>query len=295
MKRLLSTLGVSVLLLGLAPAVTLAGDCYVDPVHQYSGTGRVKSGVFLRNQACVEGSSILVTLSAGATVNVIGFTDGWYRVEHNGARGWVGQQFIETGAQRTGTTWSSYTEYMAEYPSRGPSPAPAPTPAPAPAPSGETAYAGAIDARNLIKLVCPSIASADHPCKAVYYIGADGKRHAFPNSRVFFTWYGNFDSVRAVTAERLGQYMLGMNATYRPGARMVKFTTDPKVYAVARGGVLRWVKTEELARAYYGSTWNMKIDDIPDAFYTNYTFGTEIDTEADFNPTAEMEANETID
>ena len=70
---------------------------------------------------------------------------------------------------------------------------------------------------------------------------------------------------------------------------MVKFTTDPKVYAVSRGGLLRWVKTEELARSFYGNDWNQKIDDIADAFYTNYTFGTEINSVTEYSPSAELE------
>lgn len=264
-------------------------ECYVDPVRQYSGTGKIKSAVFMRSEACVTGTMVLKTLSAGTSVTVVGYTDGWYEVTAGVKRGWIGQQFLETSAAATGVVWSSYEEY------RSSSPTPPPSSDPVVAPTTETVYTGAIDARNLIKLACPSVADADHPCKAVYYVGADGKRHAFPNSRVFFTWYTNFDAVRAVSSERLGQYALGMNVTYRPGARMVKFTTDPKVYAVARGGVLRWVKTEELARAYYGTDWNKKIDDIPDAFYTNYTFGTEINAEADYNPTIESSATLTID
>lgn len=105
---------------------------------------------------------------------------------------------------------------------------------------------------------------------------------------MFFTWYTSFDSVREVPLESLTSYGLGTNVTYRAGVRMVKFTTDPKVYAVARGGVLRWVKTEDLARTYYGTEWNKKIDDIADGFYSNYTFGMEIDSVDDYNPEAEF-------
>lgn len=76
---------------------------------------------------------------------------------------------------------------------------------------------------------------------------------------------------------------------------MVKFTTDPKVYVVGRGGVLRWVKTEALARAYYGENWNTKIDDIADAFYSNYAFGSDISAESEFSPTMELSAAPTFD
>ncbi len=129
MKKLLSFLSGFSILFAMIPAAS-AGGCYVDPVHQYSGKGTIKSGVFLRDHACMEGSVILTTLAAGTSVDVIGFTDGWYRVAWNGGRGWVGQQFINNSADRTGTTWSSYHEYMAQYPSVKPGstiPTPSPT------------------------------------------------------------------------------------------------------------------------------------------------------------------------
>lgn len=116
---------------------------------------------------------------------------------------------------------------------------------------------------------------------AVYYIGLDGKRHAFPNSKVYFSWFADFSQVQIVSADQLARIPLGMNVTYRPGSRMVKFTTDPKVYLVTKGGNLRWVKTEQVAISLYGSSWNTMIDDISDAFYANYQFGLEINSASD--------------
>ncbi len=145
------------------------------------------------------------------------------------------------------------------------------------------------DAGKLLKAFCPSDAAVDHPCHAIYYIGKDGNRHAFPNSRVFFTWYGGFDGVQEVSIEKLAEYTLGTNVQYRAGIKMVKFITDPKVYAVARGGILRWITSEELASAYYGNEWNKKIDDISDTFYNNYTFGDDIRFTSDYNPLAETQ------
>ncbi|MEN9558739.1 MAG: hypothetical protein RL141_1108 [Candidatus Parcubacteria bacterium] len=154
------------------------------------------------------------------------------------------------------------------------------------APTGTTTAA---HAGQLLKAVCPAASDIAHPCRSVYYIGKDGKRHAFPNSRVFFTWYGGFESVKEVSTETLSGYPLGANVLYRAGVRMVKFTTDPKVYAVSRGGTLRWITTESLARAYYGDTWNKKIDDMPDSFYVNYSFGEAIDAAEDYNPKMELD------
>jgi hypothetical protein len=111
---------------------------------------------------------------------------------------------------------------------------------------------------------------------AVYYIGTDGMRHAFPNDKVYFTWYASFDGIQIIGQEQMAAITLGKNVTYKPGVKLVKFLTDPKVYAVASGASLRWVTTEEMAVALYGADWATKVDDISDAFYTNYVFGTEI-------------------
>ncbi|MBU1349195.1 hypothetical protein KJ781_03965 [Patescibacteria group bacterium] len=154
---------------------------------------------------------------------------------------------------------------------------------------------GAPQQKTLIKLACPAGALANHPCKAVYYFAGDGKRHAFPNDKVYFTWYADFDAVQDVTAEALAAIPLGSNVTYRPGSRMVKFTSVPMVYAIAKGSELRWVKTEDDATALYGADWNKKIDDISEAFFMNYSYGADITPSAPFNVQTEMNSTPTID
>ncbi len=112
---------------------------------------------------------------------------------------------------------------------------------------------------------------------AVYFCGADGKRHAFPNQKIHDSWYaGNFAGVYEVSDTVLASIQLGANVTYRPGVRMVKIQTDPKVYAVAAHGVLRWVSSEAVAQALYGADWNQKIDDVPDSFFADYQIGAPI-------------------
>lgn len=108
---------------------------------------------------------------------------------------------------------------------------------------------------------------------AVYYCGADGKRYVFPNSRIFFSWYDNFNGVQTVTPEELASIPIGGAATYRPGSRLVKITTDPKVYAVSRGGVLRWITSEDVAEGLYGTNWAKQVEDLPDAYFANYQIG----------------------
>lgn len=116
---------------------------------------------------------------------------------------------------------------------------------------------------------------------AVYYIGADGKRHAFTNSKSFFTWYADFSGVTVISKDKMASIPLGKNVIYKPGIKMVKFTTLNDTYLVTSGGILRWVKTEDVAKAYYGINWNQQIDDLSDAFFTNYTMGDPINAAAD--------------
>ncbi len=93
----------------------------------------------------------------------------------------------------------------------------------------------------------------------------------------------------------MAQISLAKAVTYRPGVKLVKFQTLNKVYAVSSDGLLRWVQTEELAKSLYGTDWNKKIDDISDAFYVNYKFGSDIKTIADYTPGSESTAVKTID
>ncbi len=149
---------------------------------------------------------------------------------------------------------------------------------------------------NLVKIRCPNqVVAADHPCKAVYYYGQDGRRHAFPNEKVYFTWYNDFSRVREVSDSFLASLTLGRNVTYRPGVRLVKFTTVNKVFAVSRGGILRWLTTEAVARALYGSNWNRNVDDVADTFYGNYSFGADITSATSFSPSAETSAATSVD
>lgn len=148
---------------------------------------------------------------------------------------------------------------------------------------------------SLIKLACGGGSSVNDPCTAVYFYGHDGKRHAFPNDKVYFTWYANFSTVQTVSPSFMASLPLGENVTYRPGTRLVKVTTDPKTYAVGLGGTLRWVTSEAAAASLYGSDWNQKVDDIPDAFFIDYRAGADVAAASDFSPSAESAFAATID
>lgn len=125
---------------------------------------------------------------------------------------------------------------------------------------------------------------------SVYYLGQDQKRYVFPTEATYKTWYADFSTVQTISDQELTTYPLGGNVTYRPGVRLVKITTDPKVYAVARGGMLRWIETEAIARALYGDQWAQMVNDIPDAFFVNYRVTNSVHVVGDFSPTTERDA-----
>ncbi|MFA5644603.1 MAG: hypothetical protein WC928_03715 [Patescibacteria group bacterium] len=109
---------------------------------------------------------------------------------------------------------------------------------------------------------------------AVYYLGEDGKRYVFPNEATYKSWYSDFSGVVTISADELASYPLGGNVVVRPGTKLVKITTDPKVYAVEANGTLRWVQTEADAIALFGANWAQRVIDVADSFFTNYTIGT---------------------
>ena len=128
----------------------------------------------------------------------------------------------------------------------------------------------------------------------VYYFASNGKRYVFPNDKTYFTWYNDFSTVKTISARAMAAIPLGPNVTYRPGRKMVKITTDPNVYVVDQGGVLRHVATEQLAQSLYSISWKNQIDDVPDSFFNNYRLGTEIQSVRDFQPAAVMTLSPTI-
>ena len=150
-----------------------------------------------------------------------------------------------------------------------------------PAPSEAQALGG-----RLIKISSSS---------AVYYLGVDGRRYVFPNEKTFKSWFPIAPTVRTIPAAEMASYPLGGNVTYRPGVRMLKIQTDPKIYAVGKNGLLRHVTSEAVAEGLYGPAWNTHIDDISEAFFVNYRVGPAIASVLDYDPEAERARVPTID
>lgn len=130
---------------------------------------------------------------------------------------------------------------------------------------------------------------------AVYYFGSNGKKYLFPTASIYSSWFTGFSGIKTVSDAEISSKALGGNVTVRPGSLVQLVTmdtpwriTDTKVYAVSRGGVLRWLKTAELARGIFGTEWEKKIIAVPEVFATNYIFGNDISAASDYNLATEQ-------
>jgi len=120
---------------------------------------------------------------------------------------------------------------------------------------------------------CPAQLIKVDYSKAVYYCGSDGRRYVFPNHRVFLSWFQDFSGVLEIGRDEMAVIVLGGNVTYKPGSRLVKVNTDPRVYEVTSGRVLRWIKDEAAAVKLFGAGWNQKVDDLPESLFSDYSLG----------------------
>ena len=114
--------------------------------------------------------------------------------------------------------------------------------------------------------------------KAIYFYASNKERYLFPNANVFFSWCENFSQVKTISADDMASLPVGGVVTYRPGSKLIKFPSSPRVYLVTRGGVLRWVTTPAVAVGLYGPLWSKMIDDVPDVFAKPYQFGPPVKT-----------------
>ncbi len=133
---------------------------------------------------------------------------------------------------------------------------------------------------SLVKLVDDGD-PATQADSAVYYVGADQRRHPFPNESVYSTWFTTFHGIKTIEQETMSAIPMGPMVTYRPGSTLVKFPSVNKVYAIDADGSLRWIATEELVEELYGDEWNKFIVDISEAFYSSYEFGTSLSSMED--------------
>jgi len=129
----------------------------------------------------------------------------------------------------------------------------------------------------------------------VYFVAKNGKRYFFPNEKSYFSWYSSYANVRIVTAATMASVPLGGPVHYRPGQRLLKVISAPEVYAVSRGGILRPIVRETVAKAISGDSWSATVDDLPDAFFAHYIVGNTVLGSGQYSPTTELANSPTID
>lgn len=85
----------------LSPIAVRAGDCGADPVYAKNAIGVPTVGLRVRDIACMEGSVVLTTVAAGTEVQIIGETDGWYKVKVGDVTGWMGASLMRVTSEGT--------------------------------------------------------------------------------------------------------------------------------------------------------------------------------------------------
>lgn len=111
---------------------------------------------------------------------------------------------------------------------------------------------------------------------AVYCLLNGPARSVFPDLATYRSWFLDFRNVEIITAQNLAEFRLIGAVTMRAGS-LIKIQTDPKVYFVTDDiGTIRWVRTEDRARALFGADWAKLVRDVPDAFFVNYRVGAPI-------------------
>ena len=105
---------------------------------------------------------------------------------------------------------------------------------------------------------------------AVYFIGDDNARHAFPLESLYFSWVKDFSLVKEIPLEQISKIPLKKNMSLKPFTKLIKIQTDPKVYEVIDLWKLKWIETEEEAIVLYGIDWSKKVIDLPVEFFFDY-------------------------
>lgn len=129
-----------------------------------------------------------------------------------------------------------------------------------------------IDAGNLIKIKSDGNPATPED-ETVYYYDRDWHRRPFLNRSVYESWYRDFSGVKEISAAEMASIRMAAPITYRPGTRLIKIPSVPKVYAVEPGGVLRWITSEAVARELYGADWSKRVVDVPESYFANYREG----------------------
>lgn len=146
-----------------------------------------------------------------------------------------------------------------------------------------------LDSGYSIKLVSGSLIRGE-TLDWVYWYAHNGQRYAFPNFDVLQSWFPSFDEkqILKITDRQMASIALAGNMLYRPGSRLIKISSDPKIYVIGQNGLLHWIHPEAVIREIYGFNWKSKLATVKDVYFVDYSMGRDISNAADFNPDYEQ-------
>lgn len=131
---------------------------------------------------------------------------------------------------------------------------------------------------------CPTLSEGDlykTPTEStVFFVGEDRQFSYLPNAETYFTWWRDFSPVQVVPTDCNVslQQATPPGINFRPGSRLVKITTNPRVYAIEPGNIRRWIANPEVAAALYGENWAQLVRDVHVHHWPNLTEGPAITT-----------------
>lgn len=126
----------------------------------------------------------------------------------------------------------------------------------------------------MLFVAAPALAAApgdfvSAPMFGPYMVGNGSTRLVLPDQVTVETW--GSPAASTVDAPQLSQWTLAGTLPIREGSKLVKFGTDPEVYAVGPHGALHWLSSETLAAQLYGADWNKNVVNLFPSFFQNYT------------------------
>jgi hypothetical protein len=107
-----------------------------------------------------------------------------------------------------------------------------------------------------------------------WYVG--GKRYVFPHETIYKSWFADFSKVVTIPDSQMSTIPLGGNVQMRGGTWLMKIQSDPRVYVVEPGGLLRGITSEAQAQALFGAAWSKQVRDIDVSFFTDYKIGADL-------------------
>jgi uncharacterized repeat protein (TIGR01451 family) len=112
----------------------------------------------------------------------------------------------------------------------------------------------------------------------VYILNSKKERLYYPNSPVFQSWHDSKTTViHNVEPGCADQFPVPLLAPYGvnflPGT-LIKIPSSALVYAIAKGGVLHSIPSEEVAASVFGSDWAKRVRDVSEVFWQNYRIST---------------------